>query len=48
MTNLKEALLKSELRTDILKIAFDLQDDPDYTKEDALNALLQYIEKHEI
>ena len=44
--NIPEMLKKAEITTDILSIAFDLQEDKNYTKEDAIEALLNFLEKH--
>ncbi|MGQ4668603.1 hypothetical protein ACUIJN_22755 [Metabacillus halosaccharovorans] len=48
MKDIKEMLRVSEIRTDILTIAFWLIDDPKYSKEDAAEALVKFLEKHEL
>jgi len=46
MMNIDEMLYASEIRTDILTIANALQNDSNYTKEDAIQDLLKFLEKH--
>lgn len=46
MNNIDELLRQSELRTDILTIANYLDSDVNYTKEDAVQDLLKFLEKH--
>ncbi|MCM3651289.1 hypothetical protein [Metabacillus litoralis] len=48
MTNITELLRQSELRTAILTIAHDLTSDENYSKEDAVNDLLKFLEKHQL
>jgi hypothetical protein len=48
MKNLQELLFKSELKTDILRIAADLLEESRYSKEDAAQSLLDLLHKHEI
>lgn len=48
MTNIIDLLQKSELRTDILTMAHNLSSDENYSKEDAVNDLLKFLEKHQI
>lgn len=46
--NIAEQLQKSELKTEILRIALNLKDDERYTKQDAVVDLLQVIEQHNL
>lgn len=48
MPDIEEMLRKSELRTDIWKIACDLVNDPSYSKEDAVKALVEYLAYHNL
>lgn len=48
MNNIAEQLQKSELKTDILRIALSLKDDERYTKEDAVVDLFQILEQHDL
>jgi len=46
MMDIGKMLYESEIRTDILTIANALQSDSNYTKEDAIQDLLKFLEKH--
>jgi len=48
MINIEELLFQSALRTDILKVAFNLMTDPGYTKEDVIEDLLKLLPKHDL
>jgi len=48
MLDIRELLYTSEMRTDILQIANDLNSDSKYTKEDAVQDLLKLLEKHNL
>ena len=48
MMNIDEMLYTSEMRTDILQIANALNSDSNYTKEDAIQDLLKFLEKHNL
>lgn len=48
MKNIYELLRQSELKTDILRIAFNLQNDEDYSKEEASQELLNLLYKHNL
>ncbi|WP_207981221.1 hypothetical protein [Metabacillus bambusae] len=48
MNNIDELLRQSELRTDILRIANDLNSDADYSKEEAAQELLNLLYKHNL
>ena len=45
---IQEMLHKSEMATDILTIAFALQEEENYTKEDAIKELMGFLEKHDL
>lgn len=46
--NISELLHRSELRMDILRIANDLHDDDQYSKDEAVKDLLKFLEKHNL
>ncbi|MGY3717019.1 hypothetical protein ACWE42_16015 [Sutcliffiella cohnii] len=48
MDNIDDLLLQSSIKTDILVIALSLIEDLNYSKQDAVNALLSIIEKHDL
>ena len=48
MLDIRELLYTSEMRTDILQIANALQSDSNYTKEDAIQDLLKFLEKYNL
>jgi len=48
MLDIQELLYTSEMRTDILQIANALQSDSNYTKEDAIQDLLKFLEKYNL
>lgn len=48
MPDIHELLRQSELRTGILTIIHRLVDEPDYSKADAVQDLLEFIEKHNL
>ncbi|MED3888184.1 hypothetical protein [Priestia aryabhattai] len=45
---LSESFFLSELKTDLLAIAFNLVTDPGYEKKDAITAILKIIDKHQL
>jgi len=48
MLDIQELLYTSEMRTDILQIANALNSDSNYKKEDAVQDLLKFLEKHNL
>ncbi|USK61300.1 hypothetical protein [Peribacillus asahii] len=48
MIDIGEMLYTSEMRTDILQIANALKSDSNYTKEDVIQDLLKFLEKHNL
>ncbi|MGE8079061.1 hypothetical protein [Peribacillus loiseleuriae] len=48
MPDILEMLRNSKIRTDILRIANDLLTDSNYTKEDAAQDLVTFLEKNNI
>lgn len=48
MPTIRDMLDKSEMKTEILLIAFALEDDELYTKQEAIKELLKLIEKYDL
>ena len=48
LSKIGDLLQQSEIRTDILRIAFSLEDDALYTKEEAIQALLDVLDRNDL
>lgn len=48
MKRIHDSLIASEMKTDLLLITHSLYADLNYTKEDAIQDLLKFLERHNL